>query len=90
MVALSMAAAARCALGEAYQIDGIRHPADFIKIVHTPHQTALDIAPRAEVFDMQIAPALRKFTGRLQRTFSPRLRGFCKTAIVRSLTVAFR
>ena len=41
--------------GEPNQIDGVRHAADFIEIVHAPHQTAFHIAPRTEILDMQIA-----------------------------------
>ena len=41
--------------GQAHQIDGIRQLVDFVEIVDAPDQAAFDVAPGAEIFDVQIA-----------------------------------
>ena len=37
------------------QVDGVRHAADFVEVVEAPDQAAFDVAPRAEIFHVQIA-----------------------------------
>jgi len=41
--------------GEADQIDGVGHGPGFVEIVDTPDEAAFDVAPGAEIFDVQIA-----------------------------------
>src|SRR5580692_10528152 len=41
--------------GQANQVIGVGHGVSFVKIVDAPDQAALDVAPRAEVLDMQVA-----------------------------------
>ena len=41
--------------GQANQVDRVGQPADFVEIVDAPDQPAFDVAPGAEVFDVQIA-----------------------------------
>ncbi len=43
------------AYGEANQIVGVGHRVGFVKIVDTPDEAAFDVAPGAEILDMQIA-----------------------------------
>ena len=44
-----------CTGREADQIDGPRHAAGFVEIVDAPDQPALGVAPRSEIFYVQIA-----------------------------------
>ena len=41
--------------GQAHEIDGVREAPDFVEIIDAPNQAAFDVAPGAEVFDVQIA-----------------------------------
>lgn len=41
--------------GKADQVDGIGHGPGFVEIVDTPDEAALDVAPGAEVFYVEIA-----------------------------------
>src|SRR5580693_8219257 len=43
--------------GETNQIAGVGQPTDLVKIVNAPDETAFDVAPGSEVFDVQIADA---------------------------------
>src|SRR5579871_6393328 len=41
--------------GQANQIAGVGHPLSFVKVVDTPHKASVAVAPRAEIFYMQVA-----------------------------------
>ena len=41
--------------GQAHQIDGVGHAADFVEVVHAPDEPAFDVAPGAEILHVQIA-----------------------------------
>ena len=41
--------------GQAHQIDGVGHGPSFIEVVDTPDEAAFDVAPGAEIFDVEIA-----------------------------------
>jgi len=41
--------------GEPHQVDGVSHGPGFVEIVDAPYESAFDVAPGAEIFDMKIA-----------------------------------
>ena len=41
--------------GEADQVDGVGHGPGFVEIVDTPDESAFDVAPGAEIFDVKIS-----------------------------------
>src|ERR1700689_717547 len=66
--------------GETNQVAGVGQPADLVKIVNAPDETAFDVAPGSEVFDMQIADAehLRRgggVRGNLRPGLRPAIKG---------------
>ena len=61
--------------GEADQIDRVRHGPCFVEIVDAPDEAALDVAPGAEVLDVQIADGENfRGLGELGTNLRPKLR----------------
>src|SRR5579862_2730327 len=59
---------------QAHEVDGICHGPSFIEVVDAPNQAAFEVAPGAEIFDVQIADCkhMRGF-GKVGQDFRPEL-----------------
>ena len=61
--------------GKPHQIDGVDHGPGFVEVIHSPDETAFDVAPSAEIFHMKIADGENvRGLGEIRTDLRPELR----------------